>query len=105
MGLLCAFASKVSGAKTVVIADIQEDRVKFAVDNGFADVAITVPMGRPQTIEDKLAYAKEVAELVKNSKTPDGQVVGEVTATYECTGVETCMQASIYVSFALTWLR
>lgn len=99
VGLLCAAACKASGAKAVVIADIQEDRVNFAVQNGFADVAIVVPMARPQAIEDKLAYAKELAERVTASKVGEaGEEVGEVGVTFECTGVESCMQTAIYVS-------
>lgn len=98
VGLLCAAMSKVSRAKTVVIADIQEDRTRFAVENGFADAAVVVPMKRPETIEEKLEFAKQVAEMVKGAKV-NGAPVGEVTATFECTGVESCMQASIYVSF------
>lgn len=96
VGLLCAAVSK-ADQQRVVIADIQEDRVKFALDNGFADAGVVVPAKRPQTIEDKLAYAQDVAALVKAAKI-DGQDVGEVKATYECTGVETCMQTAIYVS-------
>ncbi|KAF6839986.1 sorbitol dehydrogenase [Colletotrichum musicola] len=94
VGLLCAAVSK-ADQQRVVIADIQQDRVKFALDNGFADAGVVVPAKRPQTIEDKLAYAQDVASLVKAAKI-DGQDVGEVNATYECTGVETCMQAAIY---------
>ncbi|KAH9897094.1 sorbitol dehydrogenase [Xylariomycetidae sp. FL2044] len=97
VGLLCAAANKVSGAKTVIIADILEDRVKFAVDNGFADLAFTVPMARPQTIDDKLAYAQDVADKIKGL-TVNGQPVGEVTATFECTGVESCMHTAIYAT-------
>lgn len=82
---------------TVVIADIQEDRVKFAVANGFADAAVVVPMKRPDTIDAKLEFAKQVAESVK-STTHNGRPFGEVSATFECTGVEACLQASIYVS-------
>jgi hypothetical protein len=92
VGLLCAAMAKVSGAKTVIIADIQAERVEFAVANKFADAKIVVPMKRPQTIEDKLAFAKEVAETVKG-------VAGEVDAVFECTGVESCVQVAIYVSF------
>jgi L-iditol 2-dehydrogenase len=83
----------VCGAKTVVIADIQVERVDFAVQNKFADVKIVVPMKRPQSIEDKLSFAKEVAGMVKAASG-----VGEVDAVFECTGVESCMQAAIYVS-------
>lgn len=101
VGLLCAAISKVSRAKTVIIADIQEDRTRFAVENGFADAAVLVPMKRPETIEEKLEFAKQVAEMVKTTKV-NGVPVGEVTGTYECTGVESCMQASIYVSFHTT---
>ncbi|KAB5547029.1 chaperonin 10-like protein [Coniochaeta sp. 2T2.1] len=95
VGLLCAAMSKVAGAKTVVIADIQEDRVKFAVENKFADVSVVVPMKRPETIAEKLEFAKEVAEMVKKTEV-GGQTVGEVNAVFECTGVESCLQASIY---------
>lgn len=98
VGLLCAALSKAVSDARVVIADIQEDRVKFAVDNGFADAAVVVPMKRPDTIEAKLEFAKQVAEMVKSTTAHDGQALGEVSATYECTGVEACLQASIYVS-------
>ncbi|KAK3943917.1 chaperonin 10-like protein [Diplogelasinospora grovesii] len=98
VGLLCAAMSKV-GKATVVIADIQEDRVKFAVDHGFADASVVVPMKRPATIEEKLEFAKEVAQKVAET-TVHGRSVGQVTATYECTGVESCLQASIYATAA-----
>ncbi|KAH6666573.1 chaperonin 10-like protein [Halenospora varia] len=90
VGLLCAAMSKVSGAKKIIIADIQGERVDFAVKNKFADGKIVVPMKRPQAIEEKLAFAKEVAEMVKDASG------GEVDAVFECTGVESCLQAAIY---------
>ncbi|KAI0172976.1 GroES-like protein [Hypoxylon sp. FL1284] len=100
VGLLCAAASKVAGAKHVVIADIQEDRVKFAVDNGFADAALTVPIPevRPETMEDKLKYGQNVAESLKNLKGKDGEIIGESSVTFECTGVESCMHTAIYAT-------
>ncbi|KXJ89389.1 chaperonin 10-like protein [Microdochium bolleyi] len=100
VGLCCAYASRVLlNPKRIVIADIQTDRVNFAVEHGFADVAVTVPLGRPQSIEDKLEYARGVADLVKTAKVPGSEeLVGEVAATFECTGVETCMQAAIYTT-------
>ena len=91
---------KYSGAKTVVIADIQGDRVDFAVQNKFADAKVVVPMKRYTEIQDKLAFAKEVAEAVKSASG-----VGEVDAVFECTGVESCLQAAIYVSFILLVYR
>ncbi|KAI1391839.1 GroES-like protein [Hypoxylon trugodes] len=100
VGLLCAAVSKVSGAKNVIIADILEDRVKFAVDNGFADAGLTVPIAnpRPETVEDKLAYAQDLAEKLKALKAKSGEVIGESAVTFECTGVESCMQTAIYAT-------
>jgi len=95
VGLLCAAMAKVTGASRVIIADIQSERVEFAVQNKFADAKIVVPMKRPQAIEEKLAFAKEVAELVKDTA---GK---EVDAVFECTGVESCLQAAIYVSASI----
>ncbi|KAI1815006.1 alcohol dehydrogenase GroES-like domain-containing protein [Poronia punctata] len=95
VGLLCAAAAKVHGAKTVLIADILPERVQFAVENGFADAAFTVPLARPVTVEDKLAYAQEVTEKMKNVAVAEG-TVGEVDVTFECTGVESCMHMAIY---------
>lgn len=97
VGLLTAALCKAANSKAVIIADILKDRVDFAVANGFADAGVVVPMERPQTIEDKLAYAQRVAAMVKESQV-NGKAVGEVTAVYECTGVETCVQTAIYVS-------
>jgi L-iditol 2-dehydrogenase len=92
VGLLCAAMCKVSGVKTIIIADIQADRVDFAVQNKFADVKIVVPMKRFQEIQDKLDFAKEVASMVK-----EASGIAEVDAVFECTGVESCLQAAIYV--------
>lgn len=96
VGLLAAAVSKASEAETVVIADIQKDRVDFAVANGYADAGFVVPMARPQTIDEKLAYAQDVAGKIKATEVR-GKPIGEVSAVYECTGVETCFQSSIYV--------
>ncbi|PNY25246.1 Sorbitol dehydrogenase [Tolypocladium capitatum] len=96
VGLLAAAVSKAANAEAVIIADIQKDRVDFAVANGYADAGFVVPMARPQTIEEKLAYAQEVADKIKATEVGD-KPIGEVSAVYECTGVETCVQSSIYV--------
>lgn len=96
VGLLVAAVSKASDAEAVIIADIQKDRVDFAVANGYADAAFVVPAARPQTIDEKLAYAQDVAAEIKAIELR-GRPVGDVSAVYECTGVETCLQSSIYV--------
>ncbi|KAK2589443.1 hypothetical protein QQS21_012880 [Conoideocrella luteorostrata] len=97
VGLLAGAVSKAANASAVVIADIQKDRVDFAVANGYADAGFVVPMARPQTIEEKLAYAQDVAGKIKEVEV-NGKPVGEVSAVYECTGVETCTQTSIYAT-------
>lgn len=87
---------KVYGAKEVIIADIQAERIDFAVQHKFADKKMLVPMKRPQAIEEKLAFAKGVAKMVKI------EIGSEVDAVFECTGVESCLQAAIYVSFHIS---
>jgi len=93
VGLLCAAMCKISGVKKVIIADIQQERIDFAIANKFADAKILVPMRRYEKIEEKLTFAKEVAEVVKETSG-----VGEVDTVFECTGVESCLQTAIYVS-------
>ena len=97
VGLLCAAMSKVMGFSNVVIADIQAERVKFAIDNGFAHGGFVVPRKRGQDIGEKLQIAKETAALAAEVKTVEGDNLGEVDIVFECTGVEACTQAAIYV--------
>ena len=97
MGLLCAAVSKVEGSANVIIADIKEERVKFAIDNGFAHDGFVVPQKRGQDIEEKLQIAKETAAIAVNLKPAEGGRLGEVDSVFECTGVEACTQAAIYV--------
>lgn len=98
VGILVAAMAKISGAGTVVIADIDAGRVQFAVENKFAHRSFTVPMKRGNTIEEQLDIAKEVAAEIGKTKKESGEEVGEVDAVFECTGVPSCVQASIFVS-------
>lgn len=101
MGLLVAAMAKISGASTVVIADIDSGRVNFAVDNHFAHRGFTMPLKRGQTIEENLDIAKETAAEIAKISRVNGRPVGEVDAVFECTGVPSCVQASIYVCHIL----
>ena len=94
--------AKISGAGTVVIADIDEGRVKFAVENKFAHHKFTVPMKRGATIEEQLDIAKETAAAIGKITKESGAEIGEVDAVFECTGVPSCVQASIFVSLTGT---
>ncbi|KAK3675181.1 hypothetical protein LTR78_005115 [Recurvomyces mirabilis] len=93
VGLLCAAVAKLKGAKKVIIADIDAGRLEFAVQNGFAHSSYTVPMRRGKDTDESLAIAKETAEAI-------GKVdsAGEVDTVFECTGVPSCVQASIYAT-------
>jgi L-iditol 2-dehydrogenase len=101
VGLLCAAVAKIKGAKKVIIADIDQGRLDFAVQNGFAHASYLVPMKRGKDIDENLAIAKETAKAV-------GEIdsVGEVDVVFECTGVPSCVQAGIFVSCraAIMWL-
>lgn len=83
---------RVEKASTITIADIEEKRVSFATQHGFADHSVTVPRKRPasDSAEDKLALAQETSKLLIGDSGEQFDVV------FECTGVEACVQASIY---------
>jgi len=98
VGLLCAAVLKLRGAACVVIADIDEGRVSFAVENRFADRAFVVPMKRGSTTEEGLEIAKETAKAIGEVEGKQGGAIGEVDAAFECTGVPACVHSSIFVS-------
>ena len=102
VGLLVAGICKIYGASTVIIADVDPGRVKFAVDNGFADGSFIVPIRpRPSSSEAALQAAKGLASEISTCKRQNGVPVGEVDAVFECTGVPSCLQTAIYVSLLL----
>lgn len=97
VGLLAAAMAKISGAATVVIADIDGGRVEFAVQNAFAHKSFIVPLKRGKSIEENLEIAKETAVALGNVQSVTGQPIGEFDAIFECTGVPSCLQAAIFV--------
>ncbi|KAF2236601.1 GroES-like protein [Viridothelium virens] len=98
VGLLVSAMAKIEGSSTVVIADIDQGRVDFAVKNGFAHRGFVVPMRRGNSIEENLQIARETAVEVSKVSRQDGSPVGEVDAAFECTGVPSCLQAAIYAT-------
>ncbi|MCJ1280859.1 hypothetical protein MMC26_000176 [Xylographa opegraphella] len=98
VGLLCAYMAKEAGASVVIIADIDEGRVDFATKNGFADHSYVVSSKRGQSIKEKLAIAKETALNISQTATATGNTIAEVDVVFECTGVESCVQAAIYIT-------
>ncbi|KAF2730479.1 GroES-like protein [Polyplosphaeria fusca] len=98
VGLLVAAVARLSGAATVIIADIDAGRVNFAVEQRFAHVAYTVPMRRGADIAQELEFARETAGSIAGLRTRKGAEVGEVDAVFECTGVPACLQTAIYAT-------
>ena len=98
IGLLCSLAAQVEGCKDIVMVDIDKDRLQFALENGFAHATYEVKPQSGATLEEKKAIARETAKSIGEVKWRDGEMVGQVQRTFECTGVESCLQASIYVS-------
>lgn len=98
VGLLCAAMAKVAGSSHVVIADIQQERVRFASQHGYAHEGFIVPTERSQNIDEKLQIAKETAASAAE-KLPKGTgTTGGFDVVFECTGVEACTQAAIYAT-------
>lgn len=105
VGLLCAAMSKVAGSGKVVIADIQAERVEFAVQNGFAHAGLVVPHKRGQGIDEKLEIARETARLASQVNIADEEPPHEYERVFECTGVEACTQSTIYVRIPPAWIQ
>ncbi|KAK9375590.1 chaperonin 10-like protein [Lipomyces chichibuensis] len=99
VGLLTAFAAKKrGGANKVVIADISAQRVSFAVDNGFADQGIVLVGSKSTDSDNPLAPAIASAKFLKEEAGVD---VG-FDVVFECTGVQICVQTSVFAAAAGT---
>ncbi|KAK9234830.1 chaperonin 10-like protein [Lipomyces kononenkoae] len=99
VGLLTAFAAKKrGGAKKVVVADISSQRVAFAVDNGFADQGIVLTASEVTDSDNPLARAMANATFLKEKAGAD---VG-FDVVFECTGVQICVQTSVFAAAAGT---
>uniref|UniRef100_A0A8H7MYH7 Enoyl reductase (ER) domain-containing protein n=1 Tax=Bionectria ochroleuca TaxID=29856 RepID=A0A8H7MYH7_BIOOC len=85
VGLLCAAVARSFGYRHIVLADIVQNRLDFAISNGFADAAVKLPARRSRTTEEGLVFAKEDAESLRQQ---NGDKAFD--RTFECTGVESC---------------
>jgi L-iditol 2-dehydrogenase len=98
VGLLTAAMAKVSGATTVVIADIDYGRINYALANGFAHKGyIVTPHNATETAE-KFAVAKELAADVMQIASQNEIDFEGADVTFDCTGKEICMQAGLYAT-------
>ena len=98
IGLLCSLVAQAEGCKDIIMVDIDEHRLQFALENDFAQVTYGVKPRRGTTLEEKKKIARETAQSISEMKWRDGQLVGQVQRVFECTGVESCLQSSVYVS-------
>ena len=97
VGLLCAAVARSNGCSCIAICDIDKRRVDFAVKEGFAEVGWSSTPTRGADINEDLANARKLAEQIGTQVWPMGDNVGKLQVTFECTGVPSCVQTSIYV--------
>ena len=98
VGLLTAAVVRMRDAEArVVMVDVAGGRLAFAVENGFAHATFKVPAMRLEKIEEQLASAQKIAADIGGVKV-DGEVLGQVDAVFECTGVPSCLQTAIYAT-------
>jgi L-iditol 2-dehydrogenase len=126
VGLLACAAAKALGARYVAAVDIDANRLKFAVDQGWADETYLLPRGAPpasnsgetdarlrrmqedeQTIAAAQATAANLLEAFKIPSAGTGEVNGSAApptagfdAVFECSGVPSCVQAGIFAARA-----
>ncbi|OCL05189.1 GroES-like protein [Glonium stellatum] len=99
VGLLVAAMAKMSGATTVMIADIDSGRVDYAVRQGFATKGYVVATRRHlNETAEKLAAAKELASEIVDIACADEPDFEGADVTFDCTGKEICMQAGLYAT-------
>ncbi|KAH7061202.1 chaperonin 10-like protein [Macrophomina phaseolina] len=99
VGLLTAAMAKMSGATTVLIADIDIGRVEYALRQGFATRGYVVSTGaQTQESGEKFAAAKSLAsEVVEIACAAELDAEG-ADVTFDCTGKEICMQAGLFAT-------
>ncbi|KAH9836254.1 GroES-like protein [Rhodofomes roseus] len=95
IGLLACALARSYGAHKVVAIDINQARLDFAKENGFAQEVHCLPVAdKAKTTDDQLRRAKEtVSAALGKFDQPDGFDV-----VFECTGAEPCIQMSVHAA-------
>lgn len=101
VGLLCAAVARFKGCSRIAICDIDKRRVDFALRSGFAQIGLAVERQLATNVEEELANAQAFARDIAVLSWPDGGLAGRFSIVFECTGVPSCVQSSIYVSSQL----
>ncbi|KAM5543482.1 hypothetical protein V8D89_002733 [Ganoderma adspersum] len=95
IGLLACALAKSYGASRVVAIDINQTRLDFALEQGFAEQVYCLPISdKAKTTDDALRRAKEnISAALTEFNMPDG-----FDLVFECTGAEPCIQMSIHAA-------
>lgn len=84
IGLVTALAAHAAGCTPIVITDLIQSRLDFAISLLPGIKTVCIPRG---------ASPEDVAEMIKD------KAGGQVKVALECTGFESSIRAAIYVSF------
>jgi L-iditol 2-dehydrogenase len=79
------------------MADIAGNRLEFAKKHGFASETSNILAKRGSDSEEKLQIAREVASSLLKLRSEAHKSPGKYHITFDCTGVESCVQTAIYV--------
>lgn len=96
IGLLACALAKAFGAACVVAIDINQTRLDFAKQHGFASQTFCLPPPDGSKItEDQLWRAKDTMARALDCF---GELDG-FDLIFECTGAEACIQMAVHVRF------
>lgn len=124
VGLLTAAVARQAGCAAVTICDVDQGRVDYALEHGFAthghvvprplhpssssssvaSSGVSTPAGScfPSSVDGKLEDAKSLAqEIILASTSADNEDNDDddgFDVTFECTGKEVCMHTSLYAT-------
>lgn len=94
IGLLACALAKAFGAACVIAIDINQTRLDFAKQNGFASQTFCLPPpDGSKTTEDQLWRAKDTMSRALDQF----GVLDGFDLIFECTGAEACIQMAIHV--------
>lgn len=96
---MCALA-RASGCTTVTAVDIEQAKLDFAHEMGWATDTFCLPKGPRVSGLDALGSAQSNWEALKASEPVQAveDLEGGYDCVFECTGVESCMQMAVLVS-------
>ncbi|KAF2834397.1 GroES-like protein [Patellaria atrata CBS 101060] len=99
VGMLVAAMTKLSGATTVLIADINARRVEYAIRNGFATKGYVIRPNKHHHDEPSQFHtAKDLASGIVDVACAGELDVEGADVTFDCTGKEICMQTGLYTT-------